>query len=119
MSYDYFLWRTNRFVEPSDIDESTVETWTNVDEVRTSLSNLWPSLVWAPDGSTADDCSGTSAVRAVRLPTEAKSRDPLVVRTSHRASTEKELLRLGQLLRCLVLDSQSGRILWQPEGDPQ
>lgn len=119
MSYDYFLWRTNRVVEPGDIDESTVETWTNVDEVRIILSNLWPSLVWGPDGSTADDCSGTSAVKAVRLPTEGKPRDPLVVRTSHRASTEKELLRLGQLLRCLVLDSQSGRILWQPEGDPQ
>ncbi len=119
MSYDYFLWRTNRVVEANDIDESTVETWTDLDSIRTSLSSLWPGLVWKADGSAADDCSGTSAIRAVRLPTGGKPHDPLVVRTSHRASAQEELVRLGEILRCLVLDSQTGRILWQPQNDRQ
>jgi len=119
MSYDYFLWRTNRVVEASEIDESTVETWTDIDAARKCLSSLWPSLVWKPDGSTADDCSGTTAVRSVRLPTDGKPHDPLVVRTSHRASAQQDLVRLGELLGCLVLDTQTGRILWQPRSDPQ
>ena len=119
MSYDYFLWRTNRVVEAREIDESTVETWTDVDAIRTSLSKLWPSLVWEPDGGGANDCSAASAVTAVRLPTDGKPHDPLVVRTSHRASAKQDLVRLGELLKCLVLDTQTGEILWQPRGEPQ
>ena len=80
MSYDYLLWRTDRVVEAREIDESTVETWTDVDALRTNLSTLWPSLVWESDGRGANDCSGASPVAAVRLPTEGKPHDPLVVR---------------------------------------
>lgn len=119
MSYDFFLWRTRRVVESHEIDESSVETRTDVAHVQERLSTLLPGLEWGPDDRTANDRNGHSTLKSVRLPTDGKPGDPLVVRTSHRAVAENELQRIGQFLECLVLDCQSGRILWQPGDDSQ
>ncbi len=114
MSYDYFLWRTNRIVEPDELDESTVESWQDVDSLRETISDLWPTMVWSQDGHTGDDCSGASSVRAVSLPSPDKAYDPLVIRASLHASSVVDLLRLGECLECLVYDTQSGEIVYQP-----
>ena len=49
MSYDYFLWRTNRPVAPHEIDDTTVEGWSDRDALRKVLSELFPTLVWSAD----------------------------------------------------------------------
>lgn len=117
MSYDYFLWKTVRHVSPAEIDETTVETWKNVAALREQLSALCPGLIWRDDGQTADDCSASSSIRAMRLPSASKENDPLVVRASHHDSSDGDLLAIGKALRCLVYDAQTGKIVYQLDGD--
>ena len=115
MSYDYFLWRMNRHVEAADIDETTVESWRDLNPIRTAVRELWPTMVWDEDGNSGDDCSGATPVGAVRLPDLSRENDPLVIRASHRADATAELVKLGELLQCLVYDAQTGVIVYQPE----
>ncbi len=115
MSYDYFLWRTNRFVTPDEVDETTVLTWTDIDAIRTTIAGLLPTMKWTEGGMRGDDCSGASSVGAVSLPTPGKKHDPLVVRASHRVDSGSDLLRIGQALACMVYDTQTGKIVYQPE----
>ena len=96
MSYDYFLWRMKRVVTASEIDETTVETWTDIDEIRSALTELVPSLVWRNERNGADDCSGASSIGAVSLPTPGKEHDPLVIRASRRVASRNDLLNVGK-----------------------
>ena len=114
MSYDYFLWRTKRPVTAQEINETTVETWSDPDAVREVISEMFPTLVWRPDNKVANDCSGATSIGGVRLPDVARNHDPLVIKTSHRVRSDEDLLALGKKLRCLVFDAQSGEILYQP-----
>ena len=115
MSYDYFLWRMKKVVTSNEIDETTVKTWTDLDELRSALSEVVPSLVWRNDRHGADDCSGASSVSAVSLPTQGKAHDPLVIRASRRVVSRDDLLNVGKSLQCLVYDAQTGEIVYQPD----
>ena len=115
MSYDYFLWRMKRVVDAKEINESTVESWTDIERLRAVVSELWPTLKWRDGGPSGDDCSGATSVRAVSLPSPNKRHDPLVVRGSHRDDGTADVTELGRRLECLVYDTQTGEIVYQPQ----
>ena len=117
MSYDFFLWRINRRVAPGEINETTVESWPDPDELRTTLARLYPTLRWNADAGTAIDTTGESPIRDLRLPESTSDRCPLVIRTSLRGRDTGGIRNIGRQLDCLVYDTQTNEILWQPGDD--
>lgn len=118
MSYDYFLWLTNRRLESgADLDETAVLAWPDIESLREALSQLHPELAWHANRAIANDPAGTTTFRRLQLPAAEEPGSPLVVRTSHRDDSREEIVRLAQSLHCLALDSQSGEIVWQPDDD--
>ena len=104
----------NRVVDPPQIDETTVVSWDDVDHLRATVSEFLPTMIWAEDGTEGNDCSDASPIRAVSLPAPDQPHAPLVVRASQHASSVVNLIELGERLECLVYDTQTGDIVYQP-----